>query len=435
MKILIITFFLIFFAVSVFALQGDWTNYSWDDLPGNFNTDLYITPTGIVWATFRNGTFAKFQDEHWIAYDTSDGIEYDSWFWVVSGDEQGHIWVSRFNRGVYEIDDKNTPEKDDDIITLYNTENTQNGISDNWIEGIVSDDDNYIYLAIEKGAIDVLTPDSLWFNITPDNSPLPIFDISTLFIDNNDIIWIGFENNGIECWDNNSTPTDTTDDTWQYFNSADGLVNDYITGFAEDKQGQLWITTKGGVSKFVNNTWTNFTINDGLIDINVSSVDIDAEGNKWFGTEGGVSCLSRDERSWYSYTTTNGLIDNRVENIIIEKERGYIWIGTQEGISLYESGIMPPSNFEESIVYPNPYVSSQNDTKITFDKLPKQAELYIYTLSGDIIKHFQFADTIEGQLTWDIHNENGELVASGIYYYIASDNRGNKWQGKIAIIR
>ena len=37
--------------------------------------------------------------------------------------------------------------------------------------------------------------------------------------------------------------------------------------------------------------------------------------------------------------------------------------------------------------------------------------------------------------SWDLANDKGDKVASGIYVYLITDGQGNKAKGKVAVIK
>jgi thermitase len=86
-------------------------------------------------------------------------------------------------------------------------------------------------------------------------------------------------------------------------------------------------------------------------------------------------------------------------------------------------------------VYPNPWdirnpnYSSQK--KVTISNVPSNATVKIFTLSGVWIKTLAPQNS---QAIWDLTNDSGQDVASGLYIYLVTGN-GNKIRGKIALIR
>ena len=88
---------------------------------------------------------------------------------------------------------------------------------------------------------------------------------------------------------------------------------------------------------------------------------------------------------------------------------------------VYTSG-PPQSNLEGITVVPNPYRGSEawdpsGQNRIEFRGLPPVAEIRIYTASGDLLRVLNHNSSISGAATWDLKNENGLDVASGIYMY------------------
>ncbi len=84
------------------------------------------------------------------------------------------------------------------------------------------------------------------------------------------------------------------------------------------------------------------------------------------------------------------------------------------------------------IVSPNPYRSDIHaDTSISFEHLPSPATIQIFTISG---REVQSLSGSTGTASWNRTNRNGEKVASGVYFYIVKDGRGNITHGKLAII-
>ena len=60
------------------------------------------------------------------------------------------------------------------------------------------------------------------------------------------------------------------------------------------------------------------------------------------------------------------------------------------------------------------------------------SDVKIFTASGHKVKEL---DGSSGSATWDLTNDSGNQVASGIYLYLIKDSQGNKSHGKLAIIQ
>lgn len=82
----------------------------------------------------------------------------------------------------------------------------------------------------------------------------------------------------------------------------------------------------------------------------------------------------------------------------------------------------PTVNLERVIVVPNPYRSSApwdspNAHELHFTNLPSQALIRIYTVAGDLVAELRHSDKIHDFERWNLKNDDGKDVASGIYMY------------------
>ncbi len=101
------------------------------------------------------------------------------------------------------------------------------------------------------------------------------------------------------------------------------------------------------------------------------------------------------------------------------------------------------SSFAKSIsdvyVYPNPFKLNGNSSMLTFANLTQNAKITIFTLSGIKVKELEETDG-NGGVNWDLKDEKGEIVSSGIYIYrvVSLDEFDNEVEDKIekfAVIR
>jgi len=84
-------------------------------------------------------------------------------------------------------------------------------------------------------------------------------------------------------------------------------------------------------------------------------------------------------------------------------------------------------------VYPNPWRSDKHAGRnITFNGLTTGTDIKIFTVSGRKVAELH---TDGPSVQWDLSNDSGDKVASGIYLYVLTDGQGDKARGKVAIIR
>lgn len=92
-------------------------------------------------------------------------------------------------------------------------------------------------------------------------------------------------------------------------------------------------------------------------------------------------------------------------------------------------------NADDAHAYPTPFVPSSGHTKITFTALPALADIKIFSISGRLVKTLHKNDSTDSLVWSPVTNDEGGLLASGVYPFIVVQTGGNKRQGKLMIIR
>ncbi len=86
----------------------------------------------------------------------------------------------------------------------------------------------------------------------------------------------------------------------------------------------------------------------------------------------------------------------------------------------------------------HPFYHNYPDGSIKFFNVPKEADIKIYTVSGDLVweGHHSSPTGDDGIITWDVKNKNGQEVGSGVYVYRCKNSAdGSDQYGKIVVIR
>jgi kumamolisin len=113
--------------------------------------------------------------------------------------------------------------------------------------------------------------------------------------------------------------------------------------------------------------------------------------------------------------------------------------GSFKGAGLITNGgtIVPAPNFEalqNVYAFPNPWdTRTATKRQMTFANIPNDGSIKIFTLSGFWVKTLTGSDS-NNQTVWDLTNDAGERVASGIYFYLVKSPQAT-FRGQIAIIK
>ena len=118
---------------------------------------------------------------------------------------------------------------------------------------------------------------------------------------------------------------------FNFLDEEDGLSSNFITSFAEDHDGTIWIGTyDAGMVKYSEGSLSSITEEDGLSNNIVLSFHVDEENVLWVGTYGGG--LNRYKNGVvHSFSTRTGLFNDNIY-AILEDHLGYLWMSCNKGI-------------------------------------------------------------------------------------------------------
>ncbi len=149
----------------------------------------------------------------------------------------------------------------------------------------------------------------------------------------------------------------------------------------------------------------NFGTKEGLVGSNVNSIFQDSRGYLWFGTQTGVSRF--DGKTFKNFTNNDGLIANDVTSLNEDKQ-GNIWIGTTEGVSKYDGTKFSSYNKKQGF--------QDND---------------IHSIFIDDINTIWFATDTGGVTRYDgnkfISLTPKDGLPSNVIFAVTEDKDGNHW--------
>jgi signal transduction histidine kinase/ligand-binding sensor domain-containing protein/DNA-binding response OmpR family regulator len=164
---------------------------------------------------------------------------------------------------------------------------------------------------------------------------IPGPNVWKVFEDSKQRLWIGTLRSGLALLDSsrNSFTSFKTGDA-PYF-----IHNQYITGFAEDTAGNIWIS--GGSGLNVLNLETGFQryfseeTGEGLGEPNITDLFVDSKGVLWLTSINGLHYFDSQDSTFFQYSTDSGLPSAYLVDLL-EDQKGNLWISSQKGISYAE---------------------------------------------------------------------------------------------------
>ena len=305
---------------------------------------------------------------------------------IVTGiiqDNNNNIWIGTDHGGINLIDKKNFS-----IRYILNNENDNKSLSQNSISSIYYDNLGMVWIGTFRKGINFYHPNIIKFNLikhSSDPNSLIHSDVNRMVEDKAGNIWIGTNGKGLVYY-NRSTDKFTSyrhdpsnsnslshdaivaiyidrfEKLWigtytggfdyldngkfthYKYNALDpeSLSDNKVSDFLEDSSNRFWISTMGGGLNLFNRTTKKFkryTQNLSLISSDyIFKVLEDSHQNIWAGTSYGMNILPKGSTKFIKIVNDpkndNSLINNNI-NSFIEDSKGYLWIGTRDGLSIY----------------------------------------------------------------------------------------------------
>jgi signal transduction histidine kinase/ligand-binding sensor domain-containing protein len=149
-------------------------------------------------------------------------------------------------------------------------------------------------------------------------------DVMTLFIDQDNFLWVGTAHNGIYR---------IRGDRVEHFGREDGLSSDGIGRFFQDREGTVWVVTSAGVDNFHDLHIENFSMREGMYADGASTLAAGHDGTIWVGNFQSLNYLRDGKVS--SITEGHGLPGRNVTTLL-EDHTGRLWLGVDNGLWVYE---------------------------------------------------------------------------------------------------
>ena len=154
--------------------------------------------------------------------------------------------------------------------------------------------------------------------------------VASLYRDTENTLWVGTDNQGIYR---------IRGDEVDHFTSADGLSDDTVNAFLEDREGNMWMLTTRGVESFRNLKVISITAHEGLSFPVPGPLLAARDGTVWIGNDGAVDKVWPDQV--HAVQSKDALPGQRVTSLYEDRD-GQIWIGTDRGLFAYAHGKYTP---------------------------------------------------------------------------------------------
>ena len=281
----------------------------------------------------------------------------------VDNDQQ--IWVSTLNYGLLKYDRKKST-----LTPLPIKDKQQDGLSASFVQGVLQDSNNHLWIATE-GGLDFYDPENrLWKHFTSnlqDSNSISNNRIQTnaFLFDKKGFLWFGTWGGGVNCFD-------TKNETSQHLrfdpNNNLSIPKDEVTALELDQEGHLWVGTfEGGLARSLHSInqgfptdFEGYTIQDGLPGNSIYDIIEDSNGTIWVSTNSGFASINPKTGAINSFGKEDGnpIINHYFANGSVLKD-GSIVFGGNSGFVHFH----PDSLHKEATPYPLVFTEFRTNQK------------------------------------------------------------------------
>jgi len=283
-----------------------------DSLASNFVSTISEDAHHNLWVGHKKGKISVINKDYQIKkFKNLDSLLTDE-ISEIEFLKNGHMLVATLGNGLVEVKDG--------LVKFYNSESG----ADDYIYDIELDSKGKIWLASDVGVLYLNSKQDKWSKISMDDG-LPDNIVKDLEFDNKGNLWIGMEEVGIAVY-NVSTKEIKQVPEWKF-----GTLNHFVLR----GEGEIWISTQSrgivklNYQKYSKFKYKNYLKPDGIISNNTKNIFKDTEGNIWISSKEGLSQFTGN--LFEILNTNGGSPSNQVYSFIIDSENKY-WIASVEGL-------------------------------------------------------------------------------------------------------
>ncbi len=318
----------------------------------NSTVQFAIDSSGHLWFATTDTGLVKFDGAGWTVYSTSNSDIYTDYLYNVAADKDGNIWAEsdskliKFDGSTWTSFDHtymNTNAmaieyKADSTIIWMGTgydgllrfngtnfsevEDPMNNISTSSIEALTFDLTGKLWIGTGHDGIFV-KDDTTFTRYTDDNSNLSYDNINSFTVDDSNHVWCAVGNENVSVFKGDT------------FNTISNTYN--IKAIEFDEEGNLWFGYySGGLAIYnpVTHNQTSILLSASIPNNIINAIATDAQGNKWIGTENGIAVY---DGSWQTYDTTNTPLESNEIEAIVKDNSNNMWIGIDgHGLAKYD---------------------------------------------------------------------------------------------------
>jgi ligand-binding sensor domain-containing protein/serine phosphatase RsbU (regulator of sigma subunit) len=311
-----------------------------------------------------------FKGEQFVSFSTEDGL-LNSQIWAVIQDKSGKFWFGT-NQGISIYDETLAAEKqfqdfyklkgigirlikedirqrvwistDGEGIFTYNNKTSSftyepklnSFLPQLVVTALETDKLGRVWAGTLDGLV-VYDYENREANYFTQTSGLAGNDITALYSDSKNRLWIGSRGKGLTLLSDSGFSTPSLGETFT------------ATCMVEDQKGQLWVGTEAQgvlvIDPETKNIVGNYQESDGLLANLINLLNSDKENNIYIGTNKGLNVYNFKKEKLFTFTGKNGFTGIETKaNSTFRDSQGRLWFGTVAGVNRFDPNIIRKIN-------------------------------------------------------------------------------------------
>lgn len=286
--------------------------------------------------------------------------------WSLAIDKDNSFWIGTFGQGLhyYNSFNNNLIDWNDKYASVKSSAKMFN-------KALMLDKDQNLWIGFWGLGIMKINNDyknySTWISNENNEKSLNVNDVWSICQDHFGRIWFGTQGGGLNLLDekNGGIFSHFLKDKNVQLNDNNINVIIEANKFLRDSlKTLLWIGTLNGLNKFeITNTSQRdlyeieinsefYTTENGLSDNTIHSILEDDNGNLWLGTESGISFFDSEDKTFNNFTYADGINGSQMNSdAAVKLKNGNMLMGGANGLNIFDPNEIKLSNFKPNLVF------------------------------------------------------------------------------------